>query len=690
MELLLPAGSPEAVTAAVQSGADAIYLSLDELSGCRKTVNFSDNAFEAAVRYCRVRGCRVYFALNIPTFEEEMQKAAGFALRAQRAGVDAVIVRDLGVFSVLRRLLPEMPLFADHHLNFTTPESAALAKSLGFQRIFLPPEMPLEEIRRMASCDIETAVFVQTGLCAAVTGTCRMSALANRESADRGLCSELCREKYTMGGRWDDNPLSFRDRTLIDKIPELQAAGVDCLCVGNRERRNEYVAAFAAAYRQTLRENRTPSPQEWAELERIFVPNGFAEKEMYEPAKVPEPVVRGTDKLCAALRKKYTEGEERRVSVNFAVVAEEADKPIRLGVRDEEGHRAVIDGPVPREEGDTVISKEGLADSMYRTAGTPFKCTGIGVVSKGEWKVSGVEMDMARRNVLYKLSEQRADVPQRTEGEFPSEPTTAPHPEMPGAIFAFQNADQLTPGMAELQPESIYLPMELLLEHPHCADAFRNNGTGIVCSLPAAICGEKEEKELETMLRKLRELDVDTVLCGSWPTALMAAREGFRLRGDEGLHATNAYALQSLASAGFVTATLSPEMTLAQIRDVPKPLPVEMIVYGRLSAMVTGKCLLCTSAGRCTCTTPGQMADTHGGVWPVTKHFGCRNTVWSSRKLWLGDVTQDWVESGLWAGRLNFTTESPRECLEVANSYLQNTGYRPNGMTRGLYYRGVL
>ena len=110
VELLAPAGSPEAVTAAVQSGANAVYLSFEDLTGCRRTENIPNSEFESVVRYCRIRGCRAYLALNIPVREDELNKAAGLALRAQRCGVDAIIVRDLGLFRILRSLLPEMPL----------------------------------------------------------------------------------------------------------------------------------------------------------------------------------------------------------------------------------------------------------------------------------------------------------------------------------------------------------------------------------------------------------------------------------------------------------------------------------------------------------------------------------------------------------------------------------------------------
>ena len=113
------------------------------------------------------------------------------------------------------------------------------------------------------------------------------------------------------------------------------------------------------------------------------------------------------------------------------------------------------------------------------------------------------------------------------------------------------------------------------------------------------------------------------------------------------------------------------------------------MIYGRLPAMISETCIIKESAGRCSCTTPAQMADTHGGVWPVTKDFGCRNTVWMAKKLWLGDLTDEWIRCGLWAVRLNSSTESPRECVDVAEAYIHGAAYRPNGMTRGAYLRGV-
>ena len=478
MELLVGAGSPEAVTAAVQNGADAIYLSFDELTDCRRAENFSDGGFEAAVRYCRVRGCRVYLALNATVRDEEMQKAGGLALRAQRAGVDAVILRDLGVYAVVRRLLPDMPLFADAHMGFFTPESAAVAASLGFRRIFLPPEMPLEQIRRMAAAPVETAVYAQTSLCAAACGTCRMSAMAGQGSEDRGLCSRLCRENYTFGGRWDTTPLSWKDRSLLPDVPALEEAGVTCLCLGDRDRRPEYAAAYTRVFAAAIREKAQPAPMDLAAMEEAFAPYGVQKKEIYEPAEPHTPEPRTQERYLAEIRRSYTETEERRVGVSFAVVANSETGPIHLGAQDEEKNTAVIEGPAPDPLGDVELTEEVLTEAMYRTAGTPFRCTDVHSVTKEGLRVSGIELDAARRRLLYKLSEERARPPEWKEGTFPAEPGTRSFSALPVVNFAFQSAGQMTAEMAALRPACVYAPRELLADSPAAARPSGQGGGG--------------------------------------------------------------------------------------------------------------------------------------------------------------------------------------------------------------------
>ena len=188
---------------------------------------------------------------------------------------------------------------------------------------------------------------------------------------------------------------------------------------------------------------------------------------------------------------------------------------------------------------------------------------------------------------------------------------------------------------------------------------------------------------------EVREQGVEEVLCGNLGEIALAKNLGFAVRGDFGLNVFNSQTMQVLAAAGLRSVTASFELRIAQVRDLVRALDTELIVYGRLPAMVTDQCILKEAGGACPCTGPATLSDRMGSVFPVVREFGCRNVILNAHKLFLADKPEDIAACRLWAGRLLFTTESPRECVEVAKSYLGQNEYRPNGLTRGLYYRGV-
>ena len=169
----------------------------------------------------------------------------------------------------------------------------------------------------------------------------------------------------------------------------------------------------------------------------------------------------------------------------------------------------------------------------------------------------------------------------------------------------------------------------------------------------------------------------------------IARAAGLDLRGDWSLNLFNSYSLQIAAKAGLLSAAVSFELNMEQIRQLSKPLDTEIIAYGRLPAMLTERCLIKASAGRCACGAPARMSDEYGGVYPVLREYVCRNAVYGPAKVFLGDRLDDVKKAGVRGARLLFTNEGPRECVEVAKSFLGLSGYRPNGLTRGLYYRGV-
>mgnify|MGYP003318478974 FL=1 len=137
---------------------------------------------------------------------------------------------------------------------------------------------------------------------------------------------------------------------------------------------------------------------------------------------------------------------------------------------------------------------------------------------------------------------------------------------------------------------------------------------------------------------------------------------------------------------GFLSAAVSFELRLAQIRDLVKSMNTELIVYGRLPLMVTEQCIIKRSEGRCTCSSPLMLSDRKGSVFPVVPEPEHRNVILNSKKLYMADKLDEVRECGLWGMRLMFTTESARECVEVLRAY-KGGSYTPNDLTRGLYYR---
>ena len=251
-----------------------------------------------------------------------------------------------------------------------------------------------------------------------------------------------------------------------------------------------------------------------------------------------------------------------------------------------------------------------------------------------------------------------------------------------------RKADQLSDELCELKPDYLYFPAMELIGDFSPARKFADNGSTLVAVLPRVITDD-QLPDVAAALDFLAEKGVREALVGNLGHIALARRAGMALRGDFGLNVFNSRTLSVLHDADFLSATASFELRLAQIRDLRKSIDVELIAYGRLPLMISDQCVIRNSAGRCACAAPAQMSDRTGNVFHVVKDFGCRNVVLNAHKLYLADRRSDVESTGVWGQRLLFTTESARECAEVARSFLGLSDYRPNVLTRGLYYRGV-
>jgi len=291
-----------------------------------------------------------------------------------------------------------------------------------------------------------------------------------------------------------------------------------------------------------------------------------------------------------------------------------------------------------------------------------------------------------RREAIAQILEKRGAAPYRRHGKVPPLPS-AKKQEKPIFNIQLMNAEQLSPELAELMSGNLYLPLELLQNRDELAP-FREKGINIVAVLPRVIT-DTEVPRIREALELLPGMGIREVLLGNIGHIALAKQCGLEIRGDFGLNAFNSHSLTVLSAAGLLSATASFELRLAQVRDMAKCMDTELIVYGRLPLMVSDQCIIKEASGRCSCEKSASMSDRMGSVFPVVREFGCRNVVLNAHKLFLGDKMEDVNSCGLWAARLMFTTEGPREVLQVVKAYLGQNEYKPNGITRGLYYRGV-
>lgn len=692
LELLSPAGSPEAVIAAVQNGADAVYMGFGGFNARRGAKNFTDEEFAKAVRYCRVRGCKVYVTLNTLVGDREMEDAVDMARQASQLGADAILVQDLGLARMLRKAVPDISLHASTQMSIHNLAGVKAAAEMGMTRAVLARELSIDQIRYICkNSPIEIEVFVHGALCFCHSGQCYMSALIGRRSGNRGMCAQPCRMQYSLGGRMDNYPLSLKDSCLVDRLGELEDAGVACVKIEGRMKRPEYSAIVTGIYSRAIKDKASPTDDEMNLLETAFSRQGFTQgyytgdkADMFGVREEPD---KSAEKIFSAVRKEYADKEIRRIPVNFYTRVR-AGKPAQAVAVDDEGHKAAVLGPTPQSAVKQSLSAEIIDSQMHKTGGTPYICQeSESRVEDGLFLPSAAINDM-RRRLVAQLSDSRAQPPKRRSLPMPSMPKGSPNVSDPQMIFQVLTAQQLTPELSEQMPGYIYVPMEVMAESFSALEPFTARGAVPVAVMPRVITDDQVPIVSDT-LEKLFDLGVNEALCGNLGHIMLARKAKMKVRADFGMNIFNSWALDTIGKTGVLSATASFEMRLAQVRDLAKTLDTELIVYGRLPLMVSDQCIIKNSAGKCACQNGAELSDRMGSVFPVVKEFGCRNAVYNAHKLYLADRKQDIFECGLWGVRLLFTTESPRECVEVAKCYCGESDYKPNVLTRGLYYRGV-
>ncbi len=671
-EILAPAGSPEALTAAIRTGADAVYIGGKSYSARNNASNFSDEELAEAVRLCHIHGVKLYLAVNTIISDDEACDFCGFIKKSAEFGVDGFIVQDLGAASIIRSAVPDAVLHGSTQLSVHTAAGAKLLKDMGFSRVVPARELSADTLRKICKEDIEVEVFVHGALCMSVSGQCYMSAVIGSRSANRGCCGQACRLPFSANGNKNSAALSLKDLSLLESTDKLRKIGVDSLKIEGRMKRPEYIAAAVSELKTALDGN---SP-DMKMLRGIFSRSGFTDgyfsgkrQDMFG-VREKEDVIAAKE-IIPTLHGLYR--SERAVySVDFHGVIKSGQPVKLLAVCGELS--AEVTGDIPDIAQKSPTSRETLEKQLSKLGDTVFTLGNITADIDDGLFIPAGKLNELRRFAVEKLTEMLAEYnkPRYTITDYtPEKPKNIPpHSNNPPVRTFCRTAEQAIVA-AELS-EFVVIPENIItLELAEAISCEK-----IIISPPRFIV---DEEKLSARLSELKNLGISRILCHTIDGAAVGKALGFTLHGSFTMNVFNSYSAEYLQNLGFEDCVISPEMTLDQLENIHTSLPLGALIYGRLPLMLTRNCPIKNEIGCKNCT--GSLIDRTSRKLPVA----CSKDyveILNSDILCMADRADKFKNTAFLALLLH--NEDKNGTIAAIQ------GKKPaDSVTRGLYYRGV-
>ncbi len=669
-ELLSPAGSPTALRAAVEGGADAVYLGMSAFNARINAENFTKDSLVESIRLAHAYGTKVYITLNTLVFDRERDEFLRAAEQAYLAGADALIVADLGAASLLRDHLP-IELHASTQMAAHHADAARLLADRGFSRMVCAREMSREELRKLvADSPIEIEAFVHGALCVSHSGQCLFSSIVGGRSGNRGECAQPCRLPYRTEKGRSEYPLSLKDLSLARHIPELVDMGIASFKIEGRMKSPEYVRDVTRVWRRLLDEGRGADASDMDELLRAFSRGGFTDG--YYTGKIDRGMlgIRSEDDKDASRRLTTFSKIERKIPATLSAQIKK-DQPMSLCLtRSDTGRSATVSGENPLAALTAPIDRETVIRSLGKLGNTPFLATDITLDLDEGLMVPISALNALRRAAVDALTAE----PSRSESDF-------------SPVLSRARANKKQGGERSLampiKAAVCYYPERLPKEAHDFFDILyapieRYDGKTCGVLLPPVIY-EGERARMREMLTRARELGATDILVGNLGHLSLARESGLRVHGDFRLNVTNADTAKVLRELGMEDVCLSPELTLPQMRDIGGA--TGAIVYGRVPLMVTEKCVGKELAD-CNACHAGRvcLTDRRGAKFPVLEGFGHRSLIFNSVPVYMADRESALASASLAIRYFIFSDESEEQIRRIIRAHQK--GASPEGDVR--------
>lgn len=698
-ELLAPAGSWKALCAAVQSGADAVYLGGTAFSARAGAGNFDNEQIIEAIRYCHIRGVKVYAALNTLLKQTELKEAFDFACFLRReAGADALIVQDLGLVKILRESLLDMPLHASTQMTVHSIAGAQKLYELGFKRVVLARELSFEQIKAIKNAvDIELEIFVHGAICQCYSGQCLMSSFLGGRSGNRGRCAQPCRLPYELldssGKRMKKGYLlSPKDMCLIEHLQEIESTGINSLKIEGRLKRPEYVASVVGIYRKYINSGEKVSQRDMQALLDAFNRSGFTDgyftgKTGASMMSYDLPSNISAEKFDAEVKKRCLPNANYRLIDVWAESKILHGSEMEFALTDIDGNTAAVCGSIPQEAETAPLSRERAEAQLSKFGSVPFRLINLKLDLDEGISVAVKEINELRRKACDKLAKKRAEVKEcKAAGILSAKTEAVLKKDEPEELCASVRTAEQARAVLKLEPDKLYVPAHLADK----LDGFTGK-TEIISLLPVIVDNKNEDIYDKILTRG--------VMCSSVGAA-NKLKDSRIVYGDWRLNVYNSAAIRFCEEAGIKRVTLSPELNLREITALGDCAGAyEVLVYGYLPVMIMKNCIIKACSSMCH-KEKGLffLEDRKKQKFPVLcEPETCTNLLLNSKPLYMADKLSDLKRCGVKKYRLFFTIENPRDCARITEEYQRairgqsiKNPFGENAFTRGHFYRGVL
>ena len=736
-ELLAPAGSFESLRAAVNAGADAVYIGGTRFGARAYAENPDEKGLCEAIEFAHLHGCDLYLTVNTLLKDAELEELGTYLKPYYESGLDAVIVQDMGVFSYIRENFPDLDIHASTQMTVLGAEGAEFLKKQGATRVVTARELSLQEIRRIHdTVDVEIESFIHGALCYCYSGQCLMSSMFGGRSGNRGRCAQPCRLPYQLEGdgkllgkKGEEYILSPKDMCTIEILPEILKAGVCSLKIEGRMKRPEYTAGVVRVYRKYLdryleygAEKYHVDPRDYGELQALYNRGGFSRgyyqvhngrdmisltrpSHFEEKGKKAMQEKQRYEALLQEIKKEYLDKDKKETIEGSFQISLERPSELTVRYREAEVHVEGEAGQVPKNQ---PMTEADIRKQLQKTGDTPFTFGKLSIQMDGDIFCPNGQLNRMRREALEKLMEQctagtrrtaeglpEARMSEKAEGGSAKKSQKSAH--FPLRV-QLEQADYLNEVLDFPEVRAIYLTSEKLdfQKLPEYAEACHVAGKECLLVLPA-IFRTPARQWFEERMELLRNAGLDGLVLKNLEELEFVKKQGLELPliGDHNLYSWNREASVFWKKQGIIRETLPLELNDRELRERGAD-GAELVAYGYLPLMTSAGCLHRT-VERCDHKeTVRMLVDRYKKEFPAVNYCRyCYNVIYNSEPLSLLNNKEEIERIAPESLRLCFTLESRKELRRILKDYVDvfcggAPGRKPEySYTKGHLKRGV-